>query len=106
MPYQINIPSKWHSPNRIGHGAVVDEAVLGLVFWSRREELNAPSAEYDSAALTLSYTGSVKLFLNYTIWRARSRRMLLRCAEEYLEDRGEFLVSCRAHPNLSRVRNI
>src|SRR5690242_17865240 len=25
--------------------------------WSRREELNAPSAEYDSAALTLSYTG-------------------------------------------------
>ena len=25
--------------------------------WSRREELNAPSAEYDSAALALSYTG-------------------------------------------------
>jgi hypothetical protein len=25
--------------------------------WSRREESNAPSAEYDSAALTLSYTG-------------------------------------------------
>ena len=25
--------------------------------WSRREELNAPSADYDSAALALSYTG-------------------------------------------------
>jgi hypothetical protein len=25
--------------------------------WSRREELNTPSADYDSAALTLSYTG-------------------------------------------------
>lgn len=25
--------------------------------WSRREDLNAPSAEYDSAALLLSYTG-------------------------------------------------
>lgn len=25
--------------------------------WSRREDLNAPSAEYDSAALALSYTG-------------------------------------------------
>src|SRR5579862_1562463 len=26
--------------------------------WSRREELNAPSADYRSAALTLSYTGT------------------------------------------------
>lgn len=25
--------------------------------WSRREELNTPSADYRSAALTLSYTG-------------------------------------------------
>jgi hypothetical protein len=25
--------------------------------WSRREDLNAPSADYNSAALTLSYTG-------------------------------------------------
>jgi hypothetical protein len=25
--------------------------------WSRREELNAPPADYNSAALTLSYTG-------------------------------------------------
>ena len=25
--------------------------------WSRREELNTPSADYSSAALTLSYTG-------------------------------------------------
>jgi hypothetical protein len=28
--------------------------------WSRREELNTPSADYKSAALTLSYTGVVK----------------------------------------------
>ena len=27
--------------------------------WSRREELNTPSADYDSAALTLSYTGAL-----------------------------------------------
>ena len=26
--------------------------------WSRREDLNTPSAEYNSAALTLSYTGT------------------------------------------------
>jgi hypothetical protein len=25
--------------------------------WSRREDLNTPSADYNSAALTLSYTG-------------------------------------------------
>ena len=25
--------------------------------WSRREDLHAPSADYDSAALSLSYTG-------------------------------------------------
>src|SRR5579862_7266010 len=31
--------------------------LLRIRIWSRREELNAPSAEYDSAALTLSYTG-------------------------------------------------
>ena len=29
----------------------------GKGFWSRREELNTPSTDYDSAALTLSYTG-------------------------------------------------
>lgn len=29
----------------------------GINNWSRREELNAPSADYDSAALALSYTG-------------------------------------------------
>ena len=28
--------------------------------WSRREELNTPFADYDSAALTLSYTGKLK----------------------------------------------
>ena len=27
------------------------------IWWSRREELNTPSAEYNLAALTLSYTG-------------------------------------------------
>ena len=29
-----------------------------LLDWSRREELNTPSTEYNSVALTLSYTGS------------------------------------------------
>jgi hypothetical protein len=29
-----------------------------LEAWSRREELNTPSTDYDSAALTLSYTGA------------------------------------------------
>lgn len=33
-----------------GKGAVIK-------FWSRREDLNTPSADYNSAALTLSYTG-------------------------------------------------
>jgi hypothetical protein len=37
--------------------------------WSRREDLNAPSAEYESAALALSYTG---LWLRKTVpFRAR-----------------------------------
>jgi hypothetical protein len=31
---------------------------LIVIFWSRREDLNAPSADYSSAALPLSYTGS------------------------------------------------
>src|SRR5262245_55997318 len=30
---------------------------LSATIWSRREELNAPSTEYNSVALTLSYTG-------------------------------------------------
>ena len=30
---------------------------IALWEWSRREDLNAPSADYGSAALTLSYTG-------------------------------------------------
>lgn len=30
-------------------------------YWSRREELNAPWADYCSAALPLSYTGLRKL---------------------------------------------
>ena len=34
-----------------------DETVAEVKRWSRREELNAPSAEDYSAALTLSYTG-------------------------------------------------
>jgi hypothetical protein len=29
--------------------------------WSRREDLNTPSADYSSAALTLSYTGVEEL---------------------------------------------
>jgi hypothetical protein len=33
----------------------------GRRYWSRREELNAPSAEYFSAALALSYTGETRL---------------------------------------------
>lgn len=32
--------------------------LLEVNWWSRREELNAPSAENESAALTLSYTGN------------------------------------------------
>jgi hypothetical protein len=32
--------------------------------WSRREELNTPSADYRSAALTLSYTGTLLSQLN------------------------------------------
>jgi hypothetical protein len=28
--------------------------------WSRREELNTPSTDYDSAALALSYTGLLR----------------------------------------------
>ena len=31
--------------------------------WSRREELNTPSAKYNSAALALSYTGVDKMIL-------------------------------------------
>ena len=38
--------------------------------WSRREEFNAPSADYNSAALALSYTG-LRNFLYHTV-RARS----------------------------------
>jgi hypothetical protein len=34
---------------------------LLIKFWSRREELNTPSADYRSAALTLSYTGTKNL---------------------------------------------
>lgn len=43
------------NPDSIG-----EEAIHGVRYWSRRGELNAPSAEYDSAALTLSYTGLVE----------------------------------------------
>jgi hypothetical protein len=35
------------------------------VRWSRREDLNAPSADYNSAALTLSYTG-MDLFIPHS----------------------------------------
>lgn len=38
--------------------------------WSRREDLNAPSADYDSAALTLSYTGSFDCLRLYHFARA------------------------------------
>jgi hypothetical protein len=38
--------------------------------WSRRGDLNAPSAEYNSAALALSYTGSSNI-LYYSISRVR-----------------------------------
>ena len=31
--------------------------ILGFKVGSRREELNTPSTDYDSVALTLSYTG-------------------------------------------------
>jgi len=31
--------------------------MVGSENWSRREELNTPSARYNLAALTLSYTG-------------------------------------------------
>jgi hypothetical protein len=47
-------------------------APLILFEWSRREELNTPSAEYASAALALSYTGNYSHF-------SELRELLHRC---------------------------
>ena len=45
-----------------------------LKIWSRREDLNTPSAAYDTAALTLSYTGS---FLSaYSLERAFTKKVI------------------------------
>ena len=55
------------SANKIGdfqlfscHRQLYRRALTGLLGedWSRREELNTPSAKYNLAALTLSYTGN------------------------------------------------
>ena len=39
---------------------------LSIVVWSRREGFNAPSADYNSAALALSYTG-LRNFLYHNV---------------------------------------
>ena len=46
--------------------------------WSRREESNAPSAEYNSAALPLSYTGLRIACALYHILRTARRREITR----------------------------
>jgi hypothetical protein len=38
-----------------------------IKIWSRREDLNAPSADYNSAALPLSYTGVGKSLSRTTV---------------------------------------
>src|SRR5208337_912989 len=59
----------WHMGSKWTDGyyhRILELSVIPSQNWSRREELNAPSAEYDSAALALSYTGLVKIAWNYT----------------------------------------
>src|SRR5690349_13475732 len=46
--------------------------------WSRREELNAPSAEYNSAALSLSYTGLERALRLYHFERMPTPRAIKR----------------------------
>ena len=44
-------------------GGIVETSVI---IWSRREDLNAPSADWNSAALALSYTGAQPVSLRTT----------------------------------------
>ena len=48
--------------------------------WSRREDLNPPSAVYDSAALALSYTGSCLKV--YSLERAFTKKVITLVGQE------------------------
>lgn len=71
-------------------------------FWSRREDLNAPSTDYNSDALRLSYTGSSLLIRRGQEARIYCTRFCLRAYQACLRFRYFVSKAGGMHPTSPR----